>query len=182
MSPAVWQSESWLWPTLAARSERWGSRLTRLPRQSRVAPIVPAPPECVPSEEICRTPGFWGTHGGVEKGGPNITQFAIDQAGGSIEICGQTITNTTPTTTTPTAPGNDQSALEAICVSPFQEFDGLLFVSRVALRQTRVDQGLAEEAVGDRSRHPHAGILARLSEVVLPAAGGRRRGADHRDP
>ena len=41
---------------------------------------------------------------------------------------------------------------------------------------------VAEEAVGHPARHAHAGVLARLSEVVLPAAGRRRRSADPRDP
>ena len=36
-------------------------------------------------------------------------------------------------------------------------------------------------AVGHPARHANAGVLARLSEVVLPAAGRRRRGADPRD-
>ena len=30
-SPGVSRSASWPWPALAARSERWGSRATRLP-------------------------------------------------------------------------------------------------------------------------------------------------------
>ena len=61
---------------------------------------------------ICRTPGFWGTHGGMEKNPSqiNITQEVIDAAGGSLSICGKTIDNT--------AVGNVNSALEAICVSP----------------------------------------------------------------
>src|SRR5262249_20240463 len=44
-----------------------------------------------------------------------------------------------------------------------------------------VDQGVAEKAVGHRARHAHAGVLARLPEVVLPADGRRRRGADFGD-
>jgi hypothetical protein len=63
--------------------------------------------ECV-NEEICRTPGFWGTHGGSEKDGPNITQAVLDQTG-PISICGHTISTTDLSNT---------SAIEAICSSP----------------------------------------------------------------
>ena len=59
-------------------------------------------------DEICRTPGFWGTHGGSEKGGPNITQAVLNETG-PISICGVTISTTDLTAT---------SAIEAICVSP----------------------------------------------------------------
>ncbi len=59
-------------------------------------------------DEICRTPGFWGTHGGIEKGGPNITQAVLNETG-PISICGVTISTTDLTAT---------SAIEAICVSP----------------------------------------------------------------
>ena len=47
--------------------------------------------------------------------------------------------------------------------------------------QSGLDSRVAEEAVGHPARHAHAGVLARLSEVVLPADGRRRRGADPRD-
>jgi hypothetical protein len=63
-------------------------------------------------EEICRTKGFWKTHScpqtGCEKAGSsNITQAVIDAAGGSILVCGETLTNTDL---------NDaMSALEALC-------------------------------------------------------------------
>jgi len=50
---------------------------------------------------ICRTPGFWGTHG-------TITQDVIDKVG-CIEICGEVITNTVVK--------NADSALEAMCIS-----------------------------------------------------------------
>jgi hypothetical protein len=55
----------------------------------------------------CRTPGFWGTHGGDPF---NVTQMAIDAGGGCLEVCGEVITNTVPSSA--------ESALEAICVSP----------------------------------------------------------------
>jgi Dictyostelium (slime mold) repeat len=71
-------------------------------------------PSCIPSEEICRTPGFWGTHGGEEKArSENITQDLLDAfiaANGSGPIiCGTEINNTDV--------GNVNSALEAICVA-----------------------------------------------------------------
>jgi hypothetical protein len=72
-------------------------------------------PSCVPGEEICRTPGFFGTHGGVEKtGSTNITLALLNAYNAAndpdLTICGRTITNTTV--------GSVNSALEAICVSP----------------------------------------------------------------
>jgi hypothetical protein len=75
-------------------------------------PANPLPGECGAS--ICRTPGFWGTHAGVEsvnkQKGTNITQAVIAAAGGSLTVCGETITSTKV--------ADDESALEAICVSP----------------------------------------------------------------
>jgi len=62
------------------------------------------------NEEICRTPGFWGTHAGTEKkGSQNITQQVITAGGGCLEICGEIISDT--------APDSADSAVEAICVS-----------------------------------------------------------------
>jgi len=61
--------------------------------------------------EICRTPGFWGTHAGREKSrSQNITQAVINAAGGCIEVCGEIIDNTVL--------NSADSAVEAICVSP----------------------------------------------------------------
>ena len=51
----------------------------------------------------------------------------------------------------------------------------------VGTAAARLDHGVAEEAVGHPAGHAHAGVLAGLSEVVLPADGRRRRGADPRD-
>jgi len=66
-----------------------------------------------PVEDICRTPGFWGTHAGTEKSGSkNITQTVLDDAGG-VMVCGQLI----DTTVTLRA----DSAVEGICVSPSGE-------------------------------------------------------------
>jgi hypothetical protein len=71
-------------------------------------PADPLPAECL-GAEICRTPGFWGTHAGdSKKNSQNITQALIDAAGG-LDVCGITIDNTDV--------GNSTSAVEAICVS-----------------------------------------------------------------
>ena len=59
-------------------------------------------------EEICRTPGFWGTHAGTEHPrATNLTQTVIDY-GGPLSVCGTTIDNTDV--------GNVFSAVEAMCV------------------------------------------------------------------
>ena len=72
-------------------------------------PTNPLPGEC--GAAVCRTPGFWGTHAGIEKANSkNITQAVITAAGGSLSVCGETITNT--------GKSDDESAVEAICVSP----------------------------------------------------------------
>ena len=61
--------------------------------------------------EICRTPGFWGTHAGVAKpNSTNLTQTVIDAVGGTLVICGEDVTNTLVE--------DNQSAIEALCVSP----------------------------------------------------------------
>ncbi len=71
-------------------------------------------PECPcdePGDEICRTPGFWGTHAGAEKSqSQNITQAVINANGGAINVCGKTLTSTDV--------AKAFSALEGICVSP----------------------------------------------------------------
>ena len=71
-------------------------------------------PSCVTNEEICRTPGFWGTHAGETKSrSENITQDLLDAFiaanGAGPIICGTEINNTDV--------GNVNSALEAICVA-----------------------------------------------------------------
>ena len=70
--------------------------------------------ECVPGpsgcDAICRTPGFWGARGGSERGGQNVTEAVIDLAGGSLQVCGQSITETNDI-------GDLDSALEGLCVS-----------------------------------------------------------------
>src|SRR5262249_14954372 len=44
-----------------------------------------------------------------------------------------------------------------------------------------VDPPMAEEAVGHPARYAHAGVLARLPEVLLSATGRRRRATDSCD-
>ncbi len=72
--------------------------------------------ESVCDAGICRSPGFWSTHGGFEKNGPNVTQAVLDAVGG-LEVCGQTVTETSNSG----APYLDglglDSALEGLCVS-----------------------------------------------------------------
>ena len=66
------------------------------------------------SEAICRTPGFWGTHGGTEKSkqnAPNITQAVLDAAGG-ITVCGQDVDSTDPIPSL-----GLESAIQGLCVS-----------------------------------------------------------------
>jgi hypothetical protein len=58
-------------------------------------------PACAPA--ICRTPGFWGTHGGV-------SLQVIGLAGGCLDVCGEVIKDINV--------NSADSVLEAICVSP----------------------------------------------------------------
>jgi hypothetical protein len=100
--------------------------------------------DCVPPpfQGICRTPGFWGTHGcgttgsldpaqcekvrGDTAKAHNITQLALnlamDKAGGSLTICGEVVSNTQV--------GSGESALEAICVKPSTDPSSPLQVAR----------------------------------------------------
>jgi hypothetical protein len=59
---------------------------------------------------VCRTPGFWGNRGRTPLGRRGVTDKVLMLAGGSIEVCGQTIDQTTPI-------GSLESVLEAECVS-----------------------------------------------------------------
>jgi hypothetical protein len=71
-------------------------------------------------EEICRTKGFWGAHSCPQTAGltsvcektgsQNITQQVINAAGGSILVCGETLTDTHL--------DHQHSAQEALCVAP----------------------------------------------------------------
>ncbi len=83
-----------------------------------VVAFLPIMAQAQPADEICRTAGFWGTHGcpaeGCEVQGnscaQNITQAVIDSCGGCLNVCGQVITNTLL--------DDANSAVEATCVSP----------------------------------------------------------------
>lgn len=67
------------------------------------------PQQCI-AEEICRTPGFFGTHAGVtKKDSQNITGALLTAAGGSIQVCGITLNSVDV--------NSPSSALEALCVS-----------------------------------------------------------------
>jgi len=78
----------------------------------RVKDFADSECDCSRFDEICRTPGFWGTHAGVEKdGSSNITQAVIDAGTPpGIQVCGVDVTNTLK--------NQDNSALEAMCVHP----------------------------------------------------------------
>jgi hypothetical protein len=73
--------------------------------------LDPLPDICTPGEEICRTPGFWGTHAGTEKEGHSdditgavITRFN-DANDPDLTICGAVI-------------ASSDDAIQAICASP----------------------------------------------------------------
>jgi hypothetical protein len=60
--------------------------------------------------DICRSPGYWGTHAGDAKNNSvNVAQEVIDAVGGSITVCGQTISETDDI-------GSLDSSIEGICV------------------------------------------------------------------
>lgn len=65
-----------------------------------------------PVSEICRTPGFWGTHAGFEKNNSKDITLAVLGAApdGEIMVCGKFLNST--------ALADLASAEEALCVSP----------------------------------------------------------------
>jgi hypothetical protein len=82
----------------------------------------PELPDVCLAVEICRTPGFWATHAGVEKGtkSQNITQEVIEAATDGLKVCGVTIDNTSdldwdPDWNLPVY--RNKSSTEAMCVS-----------------------------------------------------------------
>jgi hypothetical protein len=101
--------------------------------------------DCPVSDLICRTPGFWGTHGGIEKGSKskNITQAVIDSIGtdGCIEVCGENINNTKV--------GSDASALEAMCVSPRGDQRLQLVRQLTAMALNCIVSGIGADCAGD---------------------------------
>ncbi len=89
-------------------------------------PADPMPPGC--EAAICRTPGFWGTHAGTEKGSHsvNITEAVIDcvdgnclnhTAGDFLLICGEHIDSPDSDPADGTTDTDDAaSSTEAMCV------------------------------------------------------------------
>ncbi len=101
-------------------------------------------PSCAPVEAICRTPGFWGTHGGTEKNkSQNITQAVIDAAGGCLNVCGEIITNTEK--------DNAESALEAICVSVKGQQELQLARQLTSMALNCVISGFGPDCAGDEA-------------------------------
>ena len=101
-----------------------------VPGYDNELPPYTATDTCVvdePGDELCRTPGFWKTHAGVEKDGRsnNLTQAVIDYNGGTLgEICGVEIMDTSTYNYAET--GYDisngyKSAVEGMCVHPKQQ-------------------------------------------------------------
>ncbi len=65
---------------------------------------------------ICRTPGYWATHSSTAKSAcSDVTGAVIEMGGGSINICGECLTNAA-NGHTPGA-GDAASAVEAMCVA-----------------------------------------------------------------
>jgi hypothetical protein len=81
----------------------------------------PSTGECVytPNDlcnEICRTPGYWATHSSALKSGcGDVTGAVLAWGGGSLNICGECITNSANDHTL--GAGNAASAVEAMCVA-----------------------------------------------------------------
>jgi len=89
-------------------------------------PADPQPAGC--GDAICRTPGFWGTHAGVEKkNSTNITEAVIDCADGNcanhtandyLLICGEKIDSPDSNPADGTTDWNDAaSSTEAMCMT-----------------------------------------------------------------
>jgi hypothetical protein len=90
-------------------------------RTNTATPTVTNTPTNTPAPEatqLCRTKGFWAGHSCPENAdltsvcekdnSQNITQAVIDAAGGSLSICGKTLTDTHL--------NHEHSAVEALCV------------------------------------------------------------------
>jgi hypothetical protein len=116
-------------------------------------PADPLPPECLDAE-ICRTPGFFGTHAGTSKpNSQNITQALIDAAGG-LEVCGVIIDNTDV--------GNSTSAVEALCVAVKGELERQLVRQLTAAALNCV--------LGDCSTE-HSDLLADCNDTCADGSG-----------
>ncbi|HYB99068.1 MAG TPA: hypothetical protein VEC57_08010 [Candidatus Limnocylindrales bacterium] len=67
------------------------------------------------TDAVCRSAGFWGTHGGFERGADNLIQDIIDTVG-DIEVCGITISATVNDEALWVEDLGLSSALEGLCV------------------------------------------------------------------
>jgi len=113
--------------------------------------------------EICRTPGFWATHGGEEKNrSTNITQAVIDSVG-YLEVCGDQITNTDAGALWGI---NDASAIEAMCTSPKGTLERQLVRQLTAAALNCVMSGGTDGACTGTSR------AEMLSDCNAACAGG----------
>jgi hypothetical protein len=93
-------------------------------------------PSCQ-NQAICRTPGFWSTHG-------DVSQQVIDSAGGCFVVCGEVIT-----TATGDSVGNANSVLEATCVSPRGDLRLQLVRQLTAFALNCVVSGFGADCGGD---------------------------------
>jgi Bacterial Ig-like domain (group 1) len=115
-----------------------------------------------PGVTICRTPGFWGTHGGEEKSiSVNITLALLEAYNAvnepDLTICGQTITNTDV--------GSVNSALEAICVNKIGESNGLLQLAR-QLTAAALNCIITNSQEPDGEACPSAGLTGAVCDTV----------------
>jgi hypothetical protein len=89
------------------------------------------------NDAICRTPGFWKTHGAV-------SQQVIGLAGGCLEVCGEVIT-----TATASSVNNANSVLEAMCTQPRGEHRLQLVRQLTALALNCVISEFGPDCSGD---------------------------------
>jgi hypothetical protein len=121
--------------------------------------------QCVAGELICRTPGFWGTHGGTEKNrSTNITQALLDASfanyGVYPMVCGQVIDDTDV--------DSQSSALEAICTRPRRFSELQLARQLTALALNCILSGFGPECSG----HPDLGALVLDCDSVCQGGPG----------
>jgi hypothetical protein len=112
--------------------------------------------EVVVIDELCRTPGFWKTHGGAEKAGrsTNLVWEVIDWTPTDTlgQICGDEINNTSVSGYSDVPAimeGNgDGSALEGMCVHPKQEIIRQLQRQLIAASLNCVASGGSADCTG----------------------------------
>jgi hypothetical protein len=137
-----------------------------------------AGPTPTPGPTICRGAGFWATHADADSRkacSQNITAAVIRQGGGSIEICGETLTAEATTDDEATvlveSVDNASSALEALCVKI--EGDGRLQLARqlTAMALNCIVSGLGADCggsatLGDLFDFCNAACLADTASVA----------------